>query len=627
MAKAKLNLWKSIPRRQQRIILFVVLGVLGLLVVGGVCLATFAVQYKDKIYPNTFVGDVNLGGKSQTEAAQLLKQKISQLPDKLEVIMTDDSVASINRDDIDLQYDVDKTVQDVYAIGRNRQLGNRLRELFLSFTATNNRTAAYSVNDQTLTDKIEKVTSEVGTKATDAQIILNEDGTLSVSPAKEGKGITKEALKHAIDSNLAIIDLKIEILSSTIKPKVTEDQTGVAVEQVRTILAHAPLTLKAGDVTATADQKKVFSWVVFELKPSEEVTPTPTPSVSPLPDKTTWLIYHVKANDTEVLVANLDTEKVKNFVNNMATNVNHDPTNAQLRVTDGKVTVVTNHSDGQKLKVDDAIPQVITALTTSDDQKGLTISLPVDKIAAEVRADNIESLGIKELIGHGETSFTGSPSNRVHNITTGAGFLTGKLVPKGQDFSTVKTLGAVDGSTGYLPELVIKENRTTPEFGGGLCQVSTTLFRSVLNAGLKVTQRTNHSYRVSYYEPPVGLDATIYLPGPDFRFLNDTPGYILIQSKVEGTKITFDLYGTKDGRTSAISDPVVTNVTDPPAPLYSDTDTLPKGTTKQIERAHQGATAVAIYTVTRDGKEINKQTFRSVYKPWQAQFLVGTKEQ
>ncbi|MCR4307313.1 MAG: VanW family protein, partial [Candidatus Berkelbacteria bacterium] len=231
---------------------------------------------------------------------------------------------------------------------------------------------------------------------------------------------------------------------------------------------------------------------------------------------------------------------------------------------------------------------------------------------------------IKERIGYGETNMRNSPANRRHNIANGISLLSSALVKPGEEFSTVAKLGAVDNTTGFLPELVIKDDRTVPEFGGGLCQVSTTLFRTVMNAGLKVMERTNHSYRVSYYEPPIGLDATIYLPKPDFKFLNDTPGYILIQGRVVGNKVIFELWGTSDGRTSAISTPVVTNVIDPPPPIYVDSDTLPIGETKITDHAHQGATAVAHYTVTRNGQVINQQTFRSVYKALPERGLHGT---
>jgi vancomycin resistance protein YoaR len=121
------------------------------------------------------------------------------------------------------------------------------------------------------------------------------------------------------------------------------------------------------------------------------------------------------------------------------------------------------------------------------------------------------------------------------------------LIKPDETFSFNKTLGPVDSSTGYLPELVILENKTTPQFGGGMCQVSSTAFRAALNAGLPILERTAHAYPVSYYKP-FGVDATIYLPKPDLVFKNDTGKYIFIQTHIEGTKISFDFYGTKPQR-------------------------------------------------------------------------------
>jgi vancomycin resistance protein YoaR len=184
-------------------------------------------------------------------------------------------------------------------------------------------------------------------------------------------------------------------------------------------------------------------------------------------------------------------------------------------------------------------------------------------------------------------------------------------------------LGKIDASSGYLEELVIKDNRTTPEFGGGLCQVSSTLFRAALNAGLNIVERQNHKYRVSYYEPPVGMDATIYDPAPDFKFQNNFGSFIYIQSKIAGTKITFEIYGTKDSRVVEISAPVLGDIVDPGAPVYVETDTLAPGEKKQIEKAHQGATARFDYKVSKDGQVIQQTTFVSKYVPWPERWLVG----
>ena len=156
-----------------------------------------------------------------------------------------------------------------------------------------------------------------------------------------------------------------------------------------------------------------------------------------------------------------------------------------------------------------------------------------------------------------------------------------------------------------------------PEFGGGLCQVSSTLFRAALNAGLKIVERQNHKYRVGYYEPPVGMDATIYDPAPDLRFVNNFGKHILIQSKVVGTKITFDIYGTKDGRSATASNPAVFDIVQPEPPLITETDTLTPGERKKIDSAHPGATASFHYKVVRGSDVLQEKDFVSKYVPWQ----------
>jgi vancomycin resistance protein YoaR len=201
--------------------------------------------------------------------------------------------------------------------------------------------------------------------------------------------------------------------------------------------------------------------------------------------------------------------------------------------------------------------------------------------------------------------------------------LNGILLNPDDTFSTLSHLGKIDASSGYLEELVIKEDRTKPEFGGGLCQVSSTLFRAALNAGMKITERQNHKYRVSYYEPPIGMDATIYDPAPDFKFVNNYKSHILIQSKVEGTKLTFELYGTKDARTIEISTPEMFDVVPAGNPVMIETDTLPAGEKKQVEKAHEGASAKFNYKVTRDGTVLQEKTFLSKYVPWPEKWLVG----
>jgi len=144
-------------------------------------------------------------------------------------------------------------------------------------------------------------------------------------------------------------------------------------------------------------------------------------------------------------------------------------------------------------------------------------------------------------------------------------------------------LGKINKEEGFLPELVIKGNRTIPEYGGGLCQIGTTMFRLALNTGLPITERRPHSYRVSYYEP-AGTDATIYNPWPDLKIINDTNHHLLLQTEIKGNELIFKIYGTLDGRIVETTKPELSNIT-PPGPIqYVETTELLPGEKKKLNQ-------------------------------------------
>jgi vancomycin resistance protein YoaR len=190
-------------------------------------------------------------------------------------------------------------------------------------------------------------------------------------------------------------------------------------------------------------------------------------------------------------------------------------------------------------------------------------------------------------------------------------------------------LGDVSVYTGYQQAYIIKGGQTVLGDGGGVCQVSTTFFRAALDAGLPIIERHPHAYRVSYYEQnsKPGFDATVYSPSVDLKVKNDTPAYILIQTKtdIKNATLTFELYGTSDGRVATVSSPYIWDVTPAPPALYIDDPTLPAGQIKQIDFAAAGAKTSFDYKVTRGEEILQQKTFYSNYRPWQARYLRGTK--
>jgi len=288
----------------------------------------------------------------------------------------------------------------------------------------------------------------------------------------------------------------------------------------------------------------------------------------------------------------------------------------------GRVTEFAVSQNGQELDVEETILLIARNVLNPNRR----VVLPVIITEPKITLAQTNDLGVDMLLARGISDFSGSPRNRRHNIAVGAARFDGILIPPGESFSFLKALGDVNASTGYLPELVIKGDETVPEYGGGLCQVSTTAFRAILKSGLPVDARRNHSYRVVYYEP-AGTDATIYQPYPDLKFTNDTEGYIMMDTYIAGNQLFFDFYGTETGRNVKIDGPYIFNVTAYPEPLYIDTSTIPVDEIQQIDSAHRGADAVLYREIyDENGKLISKDTFNSHYIPWPAKYLRGVEE-
>ncbi len=251
-------------------------------------------------------------------------------------------------------------------------------------------------------------------------------------------------------------------------------------------------------------------------------------------------------NIKRVTVFQIDKAKLTEYLTILNKTSQKKSSNVQLRADEnGNIVITKREQYGFGLDMDKILNNALEYFGNLPSKKNIV--LPVKKILPTLTSTNYQEMGIKKRIGHGESNFRGSPKNRIHNIHVATSKFEGIVVPPGETFSFVKNLGEVNGDTGYKEELVIKNHKTIPEFGGGVCQVSTTMFRSAVNAGLKISERRNHAYPVQYYSPQ-GTDATIYIPKPDLQFVNDTPGYILIQPYFNGTILTFDIFGTSDGR-------------------------------------------------------------------------------
>lgn len=323
-----------------------------------------------------------------------------------------------------------------------------------------------------------------------------------------------------------------------------------------------------------------------------------------------------------------DKTPVTEFIEDIEESYNKPAKNALFDFKDGRVVTFRQEEKGLKLNSDKLLKDIDMRIRDLKQKPGnIQIALVDSVIEPEITLSEANQFGIEELIAEGQSDYSGSIPGRIHNVILAASKFNGVLIPKDKVFSFVDTIGDISALTGYQPAYIIKNGKTVLGDGGGVCQVSTTLFRAAMNAGLPIVERHAHAYRVHYYENDAapGLDATVFAPTVDLKIKNDTPSSILILTAVdeENNKLTFKMYGKKDNRSVEISKPVVSNNQPPPPPAYQDDPTLKKGVVKQVDWSAPGARATFNYKVTRDNQTIISDTFVSAYRPWQAVFLVG----
>ncbi len=322
-------------------------------------------------------------------------------------------------------------------------------------------------------------------------------------------------------------------------------------------------------------------------------------------------------------------QPIKDALSRLIDQYEKPPINAKFQFEKGKVTVFEHEENGLHIEsakalqmVDDYIQSLI------DTPISKTIAIQSTVIKPTVTLSQTNTYGIEELVAEGVSDYTHSIPQRIHNLLLGTSKFNGVLIPKGATFSFNETVGDISSSTGYQPAYIIKDGKTVLGDGGGICQVSTTLFRAVLLAGLPIVEYHSHAYRVGYYENDAkpGLDATVFGPSVDFKFLNNTPASILIQTSAdeENNKLSFKLYGKKDGRIVELSTPILSDYTSAPEPQFQDDPTLKKGVVRQVDFAAPGGRSRYSYKVTLGKEVMFEKDFNIWYRPWRAVFLVGT---
>lgn len=579
--------------------------------------------------PNLYLAGEPIGNLTRDQLIEQVDARIDNFEGSklLFEIDSGDDIARVESSLSQLGITVEReaTVKRAYELGRS---DNMSRDLLWRFNFWTKKPVPpeYSIDWVRLTSELARLFANYNLPSRDATI--KYQGEWQIVPEGVGEVIDSSSLVLAL--RLRVEDLSsdpITVLKVGDEPRVVADHAQRALDRVK-ILESQRIVLTFEHDSWRLSGQNLLNILKFYPRGKERGY---AQSLSVLGESVELVDLTVGGGRSVELEVGLDEAQLVGFIRGIAKSVNQETRDATIAFDGERVTQFTPAVDGRKLD-EDLTREILLSKVAIDNpsaEETITINLPVLVTRARIASEEINSLGIRELIGRGVSYFAGSIPNRIHNVTLGAKRVSGTIVKPGETFSFNARVGEVSAVTGYRQAYVISSGRTVLDDGGGICQVSTTVFRAVLNAGLPIEQRTAHAYRVGYYEQrgfKPGFDATVWAPAVDLVFKNDTSQHILVQAVVDpyDLALTVDIYGSRDGRRVELSQPVVSNIKPAPEPRYLDDPSLPKGTVKQVDFAARGATSVFTRKVWRGSELLIDDVFKSVYRPWQAVFLVGT---
>ncbi|GAB4474159.1 MAG: VanW family protein [Anaerolineae bacterium] len=567
--------------------------------------AGYQVYYDGLIFPGVSVWGVDLSGKTPEEAAAALAGQFTY-PQTATITFRDGSnIWPITAGELGVRFDVARTVQAAYEVGRQPGLIASLRQ---QVTAWREGVviSPVIVYDQTAAQVfLDAVAAQINRPPLDAGILI-QNAEAVTTPGQIGRHLDTAATLEALGGLITSLQSgEVELAVVETPPRIEDaSETAALVNRILAqdlqIYIEEPLPGDPGPWAAT--RAALADMLVIERQPA--------------PGDDQHDIYTIRLNPVQFYT----------FLDPLVEELAAEPVDARLLFNEdtGELEVLTPGQEGRTLDIEATVALIQERVLAGEH----SVPLVFETIAPTIPSDaTAEELGITEMIASATTYFAGSSAGRRANVREAASRFNGVVIAPGEVFSFNEHLGDVSQETGFEEAYIIYNGRTIKGVGGGVCQVSTTAFQAAFYAGFPILERYPHAYRVGYYEvgEGVGMDATVFSPLVDLRFQNDTPYHLLIETStdVDRATVTFRFYSTSDGRTVQKDGPYVSSIVPHGPPIYEENPELAPGQVKQVDWAVDGATVRVNRTVYRDGQILYQDTFISEYRPWQAVYQVG----
>jgi len=556
--------------------------------------------YAGRIFPGVSVAGVDVSGLTPADAAVKLNGALSY-PISGKVLFRDGEKAWVaSPAELGMVFDPSSSAVTAYSVGRSGGLFGALAGqtrargdgVFVPPVIIFDQRVAYQFL-RNISLQVDQPLQEAG---------LNLEGTNVVaSPGQVGRELK-------IDATLVYLGAQLQTFS--------DGEVPLVVQEV------APQIL---DVSAQAETaRRILSQPLMLVSP-DSVEGAPGPFVFDVQVLANMLGVQRTQDGVQVV---LNTAGVTEMLEPVKARTDRPALNAKFVFNDEtrQLDAIEPSQTGLIVDVDATVLAINESLLRGEHVVPLVVKADEPQLPSTVTG---AELGITELIWSETSYFYGSSAERIQNIQAASKSFHGLLVAPGEVFSMGEHMADVSLENGFAEALIIFGGRTIKGVGGGVCQVSTTLFRTVFNAGFPVVERYSHAYRVSYYEQNAsggidprlaGLDATVYFPLVDFKFKNDSPYWILMETYVNPTArtLTWKFYSTSDGRSVTWDTTGPTDVVSAPSPIFEENPELGKNEMRQVDWAANGADVTVTRTVSRDGGILFQDQFTTHYEPWQA---------
>lgn len=608
------SLSQQMPRSQQRRMNPWWIRIPILLLTGGVLLTIvlavfalgFQMRYAERVYPGVQALGVNLGGMTLPEAETALAGNFAYGDDTVFTFRDGDQFWQLSAAQLGVGFDAAETAQRAFAIGHSSNIAaDSVAQVGAWF---NGRAVSPVITyDQNIAQReLERIATEIERAPVNATLAL--DGTQVVTTqGQAGRSVDIAATLQTLDSHLMQMSDGAEVPLVVREELPTVADVSASADKLRVALS-APVRLTATDQNGAA----LGPWTVSV----EQIASLLTVSRVNNPDSMQQYTVDVNIAAFENYLEQLAPGLIAPAQN---ARYDFDPATGQLNVTQSSVS-------GRELNVAETLTRLEQGIFTAQNRiVPMAFSYTLPPFHNQMSA---EALGIRELVAESTTYFNGSSANRRTNIAVAASRFDGIIIPPGEEFAFNYHLGDISEENGFVEGKVIFGGRTVNGLGGGVCQVSTTVFRAAFTGGFAITERNSHGYRVGYYElngAPPGLDAAIWQPERDFKFQNNTPHHLLIETSVYPNEnaLQFRFYSTQHWR-AELEETIIKNVIDAPEAQFIANDELSPGEIVQVDYSADGA-EVTVYRDVYDmqGNLVTEDYVYTFYVPWQAIYEVA----